>query len=203
MLVSAMLFYHKLNKALLSYGFELNPYDPYVGNKMVNGEQLTICWHVDDPKSGHINPKVNDEFLHWIKDTFGQLGEDKTTQGPLHNYLCMTLDYSVPGQVSIDMSHYVKKMVKEFPQENLKGASVASPWNENLFMVQHDSASLKKKQAELFHTVTAQGLFLFKHGHLDIASAIAYLTTQVQKPKLHRLDQVMSNAVISQANSEG
>ena len=27
-----------------------------------------------------------------------------------------------------------------------------------------------------------QGLFLCKHGHLDIAPAIAYLTTQVQKP---------------------
>ena len=42
------------------------------------------------------------------------------TQGPLHDYLGMTLDYSVPGQISIDMTHYVKKMVKEFPQENLK-----------------------------------------------------------------------------------
>ena len=93
----------------------------------------------------------------------------------------MTLDYSVPGQVSIDMSHYVKKMVKEFPQENLKGASVVSLWNENLFKVQHDSAPLEKEQAELFHTVTAQGLFLCKHGHLDIAPAIAYLTTWVQQ----------------------
>ena len=56
----------------------------------------------------------------------------------------MTLDYSVPGQVSIDMSYYVKKLVKEFPQENLKGASEASLWNENLLEVQHDSAPLEK-----------------------------------------------------------
>ena len=74
----------------------------------------------------------------------------------------MTLDYSVPGQVSIDMSHNVKKIVKEFSHENLKGASVASPWNENLFKVQHDSAPLEKEQGELFHTVTAQGLFYWK-----------------------------------------
>ena len=66
----------------------------------------------------------------------------------------MTFDYSVPGQVSISMSHYVKKMVKEFPQENLKGESVASLWTENLFKVQHDSVPLEKEQAELFHTVT-------------------------------------------------
>ena len=84
----------------------------------------------------------------------------------------MTLDYSVPGQVSIDMSHYVKKMVKEFPQENLKGASVASLWNY-LFKAQHDSVPLEKEQAESFHTMTVQGLFLWKHGHQDIAPAIA------------------------------
>ena len=116
-----------------------------------------------------------------IKNTFRQLGEVKMTQGPLHNYLGMTLDYSVPGQVSIDMSHYVKKMVKEFPQENLKGASVASLWNENCFKVQHDSVPLEKEQAKLFHTMTMQGLCLCKCGCLDIAPAIAYLTTWVQK----------------------
>ena len=93
----------------------------------------------------------------------------------------MTLDYSVPGQVTINMSHYVEKLVKEFPQENLKRASVASQWSENLFKVQHDSAPLEKEQPELFHTMTMQGLFLCKHDHLDIAPAIAYLTTWVQK----------------------
>ena len=45
-------------------------------------------------------------------------------------------------------------MVKEFPQENLMGASVASPWNEKLFKVEHDSAPLEQAQTELFHTVT-------------------------------------------------
>ena len=53
---------------MLSYSFELNPYDPCVANKMVNSEQPTICWYVDDLKTSHINPKVNDEFLQWIKD---------------------------------------------------------------------------------------------------------------------------------------
>ena len=87
-----------------------------------DGEQLSVCWHVDDLKSSHINPRVNDKFLQWIKDTFGQLREVKMTHGSLHDYLGMTLNHSVPGQVSISMSHYVKKMVKEFAQENLKGA---------------------------------------------------------------------------------
>ena len=49
-------------------------------------------------------------------------------------------------------------------------------------MVQHDSVPLEKEQAKLSHTMTAQGLFLCKHGHADIAPAIAYLTTWIQKP---------------------
>ena len=200
MLVSAILFYCKLTKALLSCRFELNPHDLCVANKKVNSEQLTICWHVDDLKSSHINPKVNDEFLQWIKDTFGQLGEAKMTQGPLHDYLGMTLDYSVPGQVSINVSHYVKKMVKEFPQENFKGASVTSPWNENLSKVQNDSAPLEKEQAELFHTVTAQGLQAWSSRYCTSNSLPNYMGT---KTKSHRLDQAMLNDVISQANSEG
>ena len=73
-----MLFYHKLTQVLLSYSFKLNPYDLCVANKMVNGKQLTVCWHVNDLKSSHIDPKVNDEFLQWIKDMFGQLREVKT-----------------------------------------------------------------------------------------------------------------------------
>ena len=54
------------------------------------------------------------------------------------------------------MSHYVEKMIKEVPQENLKRASVASAWNENLFKVQHVSTPLEKEQAELFQTMTMQ-----------------------------------------------
>ena len=49
-------------------------------------------------------------------------------------------------------------------------------------IIQHDSVPLEKEQAKLFHTVTTQGLFLCKCGHLDIAPAIAHLTTWVQKP---------------------
>ena len=196
LLVSAMLFYRKLVTALTGYGFKLNPYDPCVANKMVEGSQLTICWHVDDVKSSHINPKVNDDFLAWVKKEFGQLGEVKTTRGKVHDYLGMVLDYRIDGQVGVDMTRYVKSMVTEFPSEWLKGP-VASPWNDNLFQVKEDSPELDSELAKKFHTVTAQGLFLCKRGRPDIAPAIAYLTTRVRKPnkddwgKLCRLMQFL------------
>ena len=45
---AALLFYLKFVNNLKSIGFELNPYDPCVANKIVDGAQLTVVWHVDD-----------------------------------------------------------------------------------------------------------------------------------------------------------
>ena len=48
MLRVALLFYKKLRRDLEEMGFVINPYDPCVANKMLNGKQMTVCWHVDD-----------------------------------------------------------------------------------------------------------------------------------------------------------
>ena len=53
MLRVALLFYKRLRSDLENKGFEVNPYDPCVANKVVNGCQKTICWHVDDLKVSH------------------------------------------------------------------------------------------------------------------------------------------------------
>jgi hypothetical protein len=182
LLVSAMLFYKKLMKDLQGYGFEINPYDPCVANKMVNGKQLTVSWHVDDLKSSHVKTKINDEFLQWIKDTYGSIGEVKITRGKVHEYLGMKLDYSIPGQVSVDMSDYVKSMLENFPQEELEGPTVTSPWNDNLFKVDEENPLLSKHKAEQYHTTVAQGLFLCKRARPDISPAVAYGTTRVRNP---------------------
>ena len=50
MLRAALLFYKRLRSDLENMGFKINPYDPCVANKIVNGHQMTICWHVDDLK---------------------------------------------------------------------------------------------------------------------------------------------------------
>jgi hypothetical protein len=47
-MVASLLYHRKFTKSLTDNGFELNPYDPCVANKMIEGEQMTICFHVDD-----------------------------------------------------------------------------------------------------------------------------------------------------------
>jgi hypothetical protein len=45
---AALLYYQRFVPDLKSIGFEINPYDPSVPNKIVQGKQLTVVWHVDD-----------------------------------------------------------------------------------------------------------------------------------------------------------
>jgi hypothetical protein len=48
MMKSALLFYFKLVVDLCSIGFILNPYNPCIANKMINGQWMTSCWPVED-----------------------------------------------------------------------------------------------------------------------------------------------------------
>ena len=43
MMKSAFLLYHKLVADLCSISFTINPYNPCVANKMIDGHHLTIC----------------------------------------------------------------------------------------------------------------------------------------------------------------
>jgi hypothetical protein len=69
---SALLFYQKLLKDLEDNGFELNPYDPCVANKVINRKQFTITWHVDDLKLSHVDAKVVDDTITWLKSIYGE-----------------------------------------------------------------------------------------------------------------------------------
>jgi hypothetical protein len=181
MLELALLFYKKLSGDLIGFGFTINPYNPCVANKWVQEKQLTVSWHVDDLKVSHQDPKVMFEFMEWIREQYGKIGEVKVTRGQVHEYLGMKLGYDVQGQVSIDMSDYVKPMLKGFPEEEFKHGS-KTPWNENLFKVDAKSPELSGSVKELFHMVVAQGLFVCKRARLDIAPAIAFLSTRVRNP---------------------
>jgi hypothetical protein len=86
-------------------------------NRIVEGKQDTITWHVDNLKSSHINPKVNNEFLSWLKSTYANdnTGKIKAVRGKRHNYLAMTLDYETPEMLKVNMMAYVKRMTDNFP----------------------------------------------------------------------------------------
>jgi hypothetical protein len=103
MLQSSLLYYKKFCKDIESIGFEVNPYDPCVAHRIVNGKQHTVSWHVDDLKSSHVDNKVNDQFLQWLEKAYASddIGHVKAIRGNRHDYLAMILDFSIPGILTI------------------------------------------------------------------------------------------------------
>jgi hypothetical protein len=52
-MAASLLYYRKFVKILTDIYFVINPYDPCVANTMIEGGQMTICFHVDDCKLSH------------------------------------------------------------------------------------------------------------------------------------------------------
>jgi hypothetical protein len=186
MIKSPLLFYRKLRKDLEDDGFEINPYDICVANKMINGNQITVTWHVDDLKVSHVEPKVVDDFIEWARSKYEdvKITKMKPSRGKIHNYLGMVLDYSEPGKVKIQMKDYIKKMLEEFPSakevEALK--RVSTPAAEHLFRVNPKAEKLNPEKAEEFHTTVAKALFLCKRARPDLQPTVPFLCTRVKAP---------------------
>jgi hypothetical protein len=112
---AALIFWKLLSNKLIQWGFEINRYDWCVANRMIDGKQCTILWHVDDLKISHVDAEVKTSIIELINDEFGKEAPITITQGLVHQYLGMTLDYSEKGKVKIKMIDYVEKMLKDLP----------------------------------------------------------------------------------------
>ena len=76
-MVASLLYYRKFRASLESIGFEFNPYDPCVANKMINGRQMTICFHVDDCKTSHVESTAVGKMIEWLKEHYETVWEDE------------------------------------------------------------------------------------------------------------------------------
>jgi hypothetical protein len=70
LLRSALLFYKMLVVDLEDNGFTIDPYDPCVENKVMNGTQMALCWHVDDLKVSQVDPGKVTIFGDWLSATY-------------------------------------------------------------------------------------------------------------------------------------
>ena len=91
-------------------GFKINPYDPYVANKMVNVHQMTIWWHVDDLKVSH----KDENSVMAFAENLAKIYRPKTTvyRGKVHKYLGIDINWaSVPGTMIVSMINYLHKEI--------------------------------------------------------------------------------------------
>ena len=99
----------------------------------------------------------------------------KPSQGKKHDYLAMLLDYSTPGVVKIDMSDYIRKILKEFQYLKEVGTTEAkTPAAEYLFKTNEECKKLKQDKKEEFHTTVAKMLFQCCRSRSDIKCAVSF-----------------------------
>jgi hypothetical protein len=176
LLRSALLFYLKLVRDLVDFGFELNPYNPCVANKMGDGLQMTVVWHVDDLKVSHLSEAAITVLVDYLKQKYGD-GLTVHT-GSVHDYL--------EGVVKLSMLKHIDKIFNDFPEEI--GKASLTPASENLFRIRDPDENTKSKKwleperARDFHHTVAQLLFVSTRVRRDIQTAVAFLTTRVKKP---------------------
>ena len=185
---SAKLWYDLLKDTLEKDGYIVNPMEPCVFNKIVNGNQCTVAVYVDD-----LMFTCKDEKT--IKDTIAVLEKRfesslSVTSGFHHNYLGMHWDFSKPGEVKVTMDGFIKELIIE---SSIKGTA-RTPAANHLFEIRDNATKLDKDQKKTFHTLVAKLLYLSKRVRPDLLLAVSFLTTRVQDPDMddqHKLDRVI------------
>jgi hypothetical protein len=75
-MVAALFYYKKFVKNLKKQGYNINPYDGCIANKVVKGKQVTICFHIDDCKISHKSCTVIEDTIAWLRVKYESVFED-------------------------------------------------------------------------------------------------------------------------------
>ena len=182
-LQAALLFWINLSTFLTEeLGFELNPYDHCVANKMINGKQCTIVWHVDDLKMSHVQQEVLNEIIGKLTHKYGNEKGLTVQQGRKHEYLGMTIEYTDDQKVKFTMTDYVDGLLSEMT-DDMKGVAM-TPAASHLNEVNDNAEKLSDTRRDTFHHLTAKLLYLSKRARPDLQTAVSFLTTRIMHPDI-------------------
>ena len=179
--IEAALQWHKLfTEKLNDEGFELNPCDKCVANKVIDGKQCAIAWHVDDCLAMHEDQGVLDKIGDMMNDRFG---ETKINKGNEHTFLGMKIKALDGKRMQIDMIDQLKEITQYFEEKTneIVAEERTLPAAGHIFMVNPDAEELKEEQSAVFHSVTQKLLCLEKRARPDIETATSFLMRRVSK----------------------
>ena len=102
---ASALWYAHLRDTLERDGFEVNPYDGCVYNKLgASGEQITIAVHVDDLI---VTSRSQDDITRLELHLRGTYKEIRVNVGAVLDYVGMTFNLKVTGEVKVTMDSCV------------------------------------------------------------------------------------------------
>ena len=164
---ASLLYYKKFVKDLKLIIFALITYYPCVSNKIVRGKQLTVVFHVDDIKVSQRKTWVVTNMDEWMKKTSKQLFDDGSGKmtlhcGKSHEYLGMTLDYSVIRKVKYQWYPMWRILYPSLPSTTIK----SQRWLLHLLWSTFKSGcrfcTLQETKTAVFHNFVTKCLFAKK-----------------------------------------
>jgi hypothetical protein len=149
---ASLLFYRKLRKELEDCGFEINPHNPCVANKMRDGgKQLTVIWHVDDLMELCETDFELTKFSCYLTGIYGPKLSMHT--GRKHGYLGADMEFNDDGTLDMSMIPYLKNVIADFPE--LIVGKAATPAADHLFVIRDEKeARPLEKEREHWHPTT-------------------------------------------------
>jgi hypothetical protein len=110
---------------------------------------------------------------------FGKEVPLSKSRGKVHDYLGMTLDFTTPGVLVVNMIDYIKTMLAEIPEDMI--GSARTPAGLHLFKVNTDNGvRLTGDKAEVFYRIVMQLQYLSQRARPDIRTAVSFLTKRVR-----------------------
>jgi hypothetical protein len=186
---SAKLWYDKLCRVLKACGYTRNEYDRCLFNKVVDGVQCTVAFHVDDLLITSAAQAMIDGLELMLKQNFSAITINK---GKTHSYLAMNMVVTDNG-IELDMIAYIKKVLEG---RNI-GRKTYSPAKDDLFEVSEDEelTLLDDERKKDFHSDVAKLLYLAKRTRGQILTAVSHLSGRVNAPTVddqEKLDRVLA-----------
>jgi Reverse transcriptase (RNA-dependent DNA polymerase) len=188
---AAKAWYNLVVSTLKGNGFHQNAYDPCVFNKIVDAQQISIAFHVDDFLLTSTNSEALDEVEALFTKAFNKITKSK---GKVINYLGMTFDFSNEGKVHVNQLGYIIGIL----DESRTTRTAHDPALEDLRVVNPQSPKLSESKREEFHSMVAKLLFLSHRTRIDILLPVQFLSTRVTIATEE--DQVKLNRVLHYLN---
>lgn len=168
---SALWFAH-LRDTLTRDGFEVNAYDSCVYNKLgASGEQISIAVHVDDLIVTSRSKEDIDLLEQSLRSTYREI---KVSRGKILDYVGMTFNFEVMGEVTVTMDACVENILSGCGVETTR----ATPASSFLFDVRN-APKASVSESAWFHTHVAKLLYLAKRVRPECLTAVAFLATRV------------------------
>jgi hypothetical protein len=157
----AMAWHKDLSEYLRQVGFEKNPYDHCVFNKLDGDSQISVGVYVDDLL---ITCKDKQSIYKFKSDLEHKYKHVNFEEGDKISYLGMLIDNTHDDYIDISMPAYIQQVISDMsitPDQTSK-----TPCSSKVFEINDDDIALSSKDKEFFHSTVAKILLyddIFMH----------------------------------------